>query len=239
MEKNKLTRFITKYALGSLVESVKWQSANGTLKTSFISDDKSVLGSVEFKDFNQPDFTVGVYDTSKLTKLLNVLGDDIEIGTLSIEDKIYAFRVKDTSTKLDYMLADLQVIPAVPDLKQTPEFDIKINLDNNFVNKFIKAKAALNDEPSFTVVKTGSNVQVYIGYTQNSSATNIAIDVDCDTELESFKPLSFSASYFKEILNANRESKTAILNISTQGLAHIQFESDDYVSDYYLVQTLS
>ena len=33
------------------------------------------------------------------------------------------------------------------------KFDIRINLDGNFVNKFIKAKTALNDETSFTIVK--------------------------------------------------------------------------------------
>jgi hypothetical protein len=239
MEKNKLTRFISKYALGSLVESVKWQASNGVLSTSFVSDDKSVLGNVQFKDFNQSDFVVGVYDTSKLSKLLNVLGDDIDISTLSIDGRIYAFRMKDSSTKLDYMLADLQVIPAVPDLKTLPAFDIVINLDNNFVTKFIKAKSALNDESSFTVVKNGDKAQIVLGYTTNSSSTNIAIDVDCATELDTFKPLSFSASYFKEILNANRESKNAVLNISTQGISHIHFESDEYVSDYYLVQVIN
>ena len=239
MEKNKLNRFISKYSLGSLVESVKWQVSNNTLTTSFVSDDKSVLGNVQMNTFNHSDFLVGVYDTSKLLKLLNVLGEDIEISPLTVHEKIYGFRMKDSSTKLDYMLADLQVIPSVPDLKVLPTFDIRITLDSNFVNKFIKAKTALNDETSFTIVKNSKNTQIVLGYTTNSSSTNIAIDVDCDTELDTFKPLSFSATYFKEILNSNRESKSSVLNISTQGLAHMHFESEEYVSDYYLVQILS
>ena len=40
MEKGKLNRFIGKYNLAGLVESVRWESTAGSLKTSFISDEK-------------------------------------------------------------------------------------------------------------------------------------------------------------------------------------------------------
>ena len=42
MEKQSLSRFVSKYNLSGLVESVKWESKDGSLTTSFISDDKSV-----------------------------------------------------------------------------------------------------------------------------------------------------------------------------------------------------
>ena len=44
MEKNRINRFVQKYNLG-LIESVKWDVEGTTLSTSFISDDKSVLGT--------------------------------------------------------------------------------------------------------------------------------------------------------------------------------------------------
>ena len=137
MEKQKLNRFVSKYNLAGLVESVKWESKNGSLNTSFISDDKSVLGSVSMKEFDNSDSSFGVYDTTKLTKMLSVLGDAVDFSISDIEGKAVSLKFKDGSTSVNYMLADLSVIPNVPDLKQLPNFDVEIKLDSNFISKFI------------------------------------------------------------------------------------------------------
>ena len=97
MEKQSLNRFVSKYNLAGLVESVKWESKDGSLTTSFISDDKSVLGSVTMKDFDSTDATFGVYDTTKLTKMLSVLGDDIEFSINDIDGKSVSLKFKDGS----------------------------------------------------------------------------------------------------------------------------------------------
>lgn len=234
MEKQKLSRFVSKYNLAGLVESVKWESKAGSLTTSFISDDKSVLGSVNMTGFDGTDSTLGVYDTTKLTKMLSVLGDGIEFSISDIDGKAVSLKFKDGSTAVNYMLADLSVIPNVPDLKQLPNFDIKIKLDSNFINKFIKAKGALADENNFTFVCKNGKPQIILGYS-NINTNRITIDVDADCT-EDVQPISFSATYLKEILVANREASDATLNISTQGLSHIHFEIDEYTSDYYLVE---
>ena len=103
MEKQSLNRFVSKYNLAGLVESVKWESKDGSLTTSFISDDKSVLGSVSMKDFDSTDATFGVYDTTKLTKMLSVLGDDIEFSINDIDGKSVSLKFKDGSTSVNYM----------------------------------------------------------------------------------------------------------------------------------------
>jgi len=139
MEKGKLSRFVQKYNLAGLVESVKWETKDNELTTAFISDDKSVLGRVTMKDFKFDDATFGVYDTSKLTKMLSVLGDAVEFEIADIDGKAVSLKFKDGSTSINYMLADLSVIPNVPDLKKLPDFNIKINLDENFITKFIRA----------------------------------------------------------------------------------------------------
>jgi len=237
MEKQKLNRFISKYNLAGLVESVKWQSSNNTLNTSFISDDKSVLGTVNMTGFDQNDLTFGVYDTTKLIKMLGVLGADIDFELSVVNDKVASAKFKDESTSINYMLADLSVIPTVPDLKQLPEFDVKLKLDQNFITKFIKAKGALAEVDNFTFLSKNNKHQIIIGY-ENINSNRISIDVECETTDE-VKPISFSAKYLKEILVANKEAKTATLNISTQGLAHIHFEVDEYTTDYFLVEVNS
>ena len=241
MEKQSLNRFVSKYNLAGLVESVKWESKEGSLTTSFISDDKSVLGSVTMNEFENSDSTFGVYDTSKLTKMLSVLGDDVDFSINDIDGKPVSLKFKDGSTSVNYMLADLSVIPNVPDLKQLPEFDTEIKLDSNFITKFIKAKGALADENNFTFTcgdgKVGSG-QIILGYS-NINTNRINIDVDCTCSKDKVEPISFSANFLKEILVANKEATDATLKISSQGLAHISFEVDNYESNYYLVEIQS
>jgi hypothetical protein len=237
MEKQTLNRFVSKYNLAGLVESVKWESKEGSLTTSFISDDKSVLGSVSMTDFDSISSDFGVYDTTKLTKMLSVLGDDVDFSIQDIEGKPVSLKFKDGSTSLNYMLADLSVIPNVPDLKQLPPFNVEIKLDSNFISKFIKAKGALQDENNFTFTCKDNKGTIVLGYS-NINTNRINIDVDCTCESD-VDPISFSATYLKEILVANKEATDATLQISSQGLAHISFSIDNYESNYYLVEIQS
>ena len=223
--------------MAGLVESVKWESKEGSLSTSFISDDKSVLGTVTLSDFGFDDSTFGVYDTTKLTKMLGVLSDDIDFDITKTDDKAISLKFKDGSTSVNYMLADLSVIPSVPDLKQLPEFNITINLDDVFINRFIRAKSALPDENNFTFTCKDNSGKIILGHSNiNTNRINIAVDCTCDGDVE---PISFSANFLKEILVANKEAKDATLKISSDGLAHISFEVDEFKSDYYLVQIQS
>jgi hypothetical protein len=237
MEKGKLSRFVQKYNLAGLVESVKWETKDNELTTAFISDDKSVLGRVTMKDFKFDDATFGVYDTSKLTKMLSVLGDSVEFEISDIDGKAVSLKFKDGSTSINYMLADLSVIPNVPDLKKLPDFNIKIKLDENFITKFIRAKTALADENNFTFVVKDGKAQIILGHS-NINTNRISIDVDGEI-VGDVNPISFSATYLKEILVANKDAKEATLNISSQGLSHIHFEVDEYTTDYYLVEIAS
>jgi len=237
MEKQQLNRFVSKYNLAGLVESVKWESKEGSLTTSFISDDKSVLGNVSMKEFDGSDATFGVYDTTKLTKMLSVLGNDVDFTIQDIDGKAVSLKFKDGSTSVNYMLADLSVIPNVPDLKQLPPFNVQIKLDSNFIAKFIKAKGALADENNFTFTCKDGKGQIVLGHS-NINTNRISIDVDCTCEGD-VEPISFSATYLKEILVANKEATDATLQISSQGLSHIHFEIDNYESNYFLVEIQS
>jgi len=237
MEKQQLNRFVSKYNLAGLVESVKWESKEGSLTTAFISDDKSVLGSVTMKEFEGTDTTFGVYDTTKLTKMLSVLGNDVDFSIQDIDGKAVSLKFKDGSTSVNYMLADLSVIPNVPDLKQLPEFNTEIKLDSNFISKFIRAKGALADENNFTFICKDGKAQIILGYSNiNTNRISIDVDASCEGDVDA---ISFSATYLKEILVANKEATDATLKISSQGLSHIHFEVDNYESNYYLVEIQS
>ena len=229
MEKSKFNGFVSRYNLGGEVESVMIKSEDSNLSVRMISDDKTLLGDVTVTDTDFPSGEFGIYTTSQLKGLLGVLD-----STIDVEEVTGALKFSDKGTKMQYMLAAPSVIPAVPDLKQLPNFNVEITLDDDFVSKFIKSKGALTDADTFTFTCKNNNGEIILGYSSiNSNRISISVDCTCDGDVE---PIAFSAKYLKEILNANRGSSTSSLKISSDGLAHLNFVEGDYTCNYYLVE---
>ena len=233
MQKTKLNKFIQKYNLGGNVNSVKWKSNGDTLTTSFVTPDKSLLGNVKVDKFQFEDAELGVYQTDQLKSLINVLGDDVSLDLMRFGDKVVSLKVKNGPVSVDYVLSDLSVISEPPQMKRIPEFGTKIKLDSNFISTFIKGKGALSDVDTFSIVKNGDSCDVVIGYSStNTNRVNIPTESEtCDIDT----PITFNANLFKEVLVANRECTSAVLEVSTEGLARVNFKVDDFDSTYYIV----
>jgi hypothetical protein len=235
MEKSRLMNFISKYHLNGLIQSVSWNS-NGSLSTRFISDDKSVVGEVTLNMFNGQKTILGVYNTDLLVKLLSVLGHEINFNVNLSGDKAYSLTLDDNSSTVNYMLADMAVIPPAPDLKQLPNFELTIKITKEFIDKFIKAKSALPEIEHFTIAKNPKTdkYQIVLGYS-NLNSNRISIDIEYEMTAE-IDPISFSAKYFREILASNKDLNGATLMVSSEGLAKAEFEIDGFESKYYLVK---
>ena len=233
MQKSKLDKFIQKYNLGGNVNSVKWKSNSDTLTTTFVTPDKSLLGTVKVDKFPFEDSEIGVYQTDQLKSLIGVLGDDVSLDLSKFGDKAVSLKVKNGPVSVDYVLSDLSVIADPPALKRLPEFGTQIKLDNNFINTFIKGKGALSDVDTFTVLNGKNGLEVVIGYSStNTNRVNIPVETT-SSNLE--KPISFNANLFKEVLVANKECTSAVLEVSNEGLARVNFKVDDYDSTYFVV----
>jgi len=229
MEKQKLDGFINRYNLGGEVESVMVKAEGSNVSVRMISDDKTLLGDVSVTGMEFPDGEYGIYTTSQLKSLLSVLD-----GSIDVEEVTGALKFSDKGTKMQYMLAAPSVIPAVPDLKALPKFNVTITLDDDFINKFIKSKGALADADTFTFTCKDNKGEIILGYSSiNSNRISIAVDCTCDGDVQ---PIQFSAKYLKAILVANKGSNTSSLKISSDGLAHLSFTEGDYTSNYYLVE---
>ena len=233
MQKSKLDKFIQKYNLGGNVNSVKWKASGDSMSTSFVTPDKSLLGSVKVDKFPFESAEIGVYQTDQLKSLINVLGDDVSLDLTKFGDKAVSLKVKNGPVSVDYVLSDLSVISDPPQMKRVPEFGTQIKLDRSFVDTFIKGKSALSDVDTFTLVKNGEGCDVVIGYSStNTNRVNIPVEcTSCDVET----PITFNANLFKEVLVANRECTSAVLEVSNEGLARVNFKVDDYDSTYYVV----
>jgi len=133
MQKAKLNRFIQKYNLGGNVNSVKWKSDGDKLSTTFVTPDKSLLGTVNVDKFQFEDVELGVYQTDLLKNLLGVLDDDLSLTLSRFGDKAVALKAKNGSVSVDYVLSDLSVIADPPELKRLPDFGTQIKLDSKFI----------------------------------------------------------------------------------------------------------
>jgi hypothetical protein len=232
MEKSRLINFIRKYHLNGLIQSVAWNS-NESLSTRFISDDKSLVGEVLMHEFSGTPSKMGIYNTDTLIKLINVLGNDINFNVRISQDTPLALILDDNSTTVNFLLADLSVIPTSPVMKQLPEFQLTIKITKEFTDKFIRATSALSDSKHFTVAKNqkSNKYQVVLGY---NDTNRIYLDTDCDASTD-IDPISFYANHLREIIVANKDANGGSISISSEGLARVDFQIDGFETRYFLV----
>ena len=220
--------------MGGNVNSVKWKAGTDKLTTSFVTPDKSLLGTVEVNNIQFENADIGVYQTDQLQKLLSVLGDDVNLSLTKAGDKAVSLKVKNGAISVDYVLSDLSVIPDPPALKRLPDFQTKVKLDSSFIDTFIKGKSALADVDMFTFVNDkAGKLNAVIGYSStNTNRVNIPVETETNGLTDA---VTFNANLFKEMLVANKECKSAVLEVSNEGLAKVNFKIDDYDSTYYIV----
>ena len=165
--------------------------------------------------------------------MLGAVGENIEINVQEAGGKNYAMKISEGSTKLTFMLADTTVIPAVPTINAEPDYRVSIDVNDEFITKFIKAKNALPDAKNFAVQVKGGKIIFVINYT-TINADNISFEMGA-TQVADMDPICFSADKLKEVLTANR-GDAGQLHVSPDGLARIDFAGTDFQSSYWLVQ---
>ena len=234
MNKQQLVGFINKYHLGGLVNSAIISFKDNTINTRVTSGDKSLLGMISMDKWPMEDGEFGVYNTEQLVKLLSVLDDDVNMEVTRAGDKCVSINVSDTSANFNYMLTDTTVISRPPVPEKLPQnFELKIDINQQFIKKFIDGSQALMETTTFTVVTKNDVASIVIGYsTVNTNRVTIPVPT---TEYKELDNISFNASSLTEILSANKECESAILEVSPDGIAKITFKIDNYKSTYYLV----
>ena len=235
MEKRKLTNFIEKYHLAGNANSVGLDVNDQTLSCEFITDDQNVVGRVTMEDFDIENVRLGVYNTSQLTKLLTALDDKIDVKVNRAEDAAFSINISDISTKVTFMLADMSVIRQVPQMKELPDFNVKIKLTKDFADKFIKSKNALPETENFAIESDALGTNMILNYS-TLNTNRITWPTIPEGEASELKATCFSANLFKEILVANKDAEKGYIEVSSAGLARVTFTGKDYTSIYYLVQ---
>tara|TARA_Y100000593_G_scaffold63960_1_gene118166 strand:+ start:1086 stop:1760 length:675 start_codon:yes stop_codon:yes gene_type:complete len=223
--------------LAGATTSVKWVAKDGKLETDFITDDQNVIGKIKAENLDFGNNELGVYATPQLVKMLSAVGDDLTISVKDVEGTAVSIDVNDKDIDMTFMLADLSVIRQVPDLKNTPDWNATIELTDDFINKFIKAKNALPESENFGVKCEEGNVDVIMNYSSiNTNRIKFNTSVENSTDMG---VICFSSSLLKEILQSNKGFESGELSVSEAGLAKVSFKLKNGEATYYLVQLQS
>ena len=233
MNKYSLSRFIDKYYLGGNCSSVVLKSDGENLSTRFITGDKNLLGELTMTGWKFDEADLGVYNTEQLVKLLSVLSENITMNLTKAGDKAVSLKISDSDSDVNYMLSDLSVISSPPNLKSIPDFEVKIKVEKSFMQKFVAGKSALTDTDNFTVLTNDDGVKIVIGYAEiNTNRVTLPVETESYDVIDN---VSFNANLFRDVLIVNKECESATLEVSSQGLARINFKIDEYDATYYLV----
>lgn len=243
MEKSRIETFIKKYHLNGTLDQVRWLSKNKTLSITAMTGDRKFMTQVVLDKFDAfDDVEIGVLETSMYIKMLNVVGGTVSFDLNRDTDnaaRVTSVVISDSKSESSVVAGDLDVIPESPKLRALPPADVEIKLSDDFISRFLKAKSALAEVDLFTLVmsKKRNRLEMVLGYSTSSNINRISLEVETiDDKNKITKPISFSAKNLKEIISANSECKDAVLKISEQGLAYVEFTSGDIVSKYYMIK---
>jgi hypothetical protein len=242
MKKAILLEFIRKHT--SVIEKCRWVSSaqDKTLKVNVVSDTKNLLCDVSLSNWDGiGDAEIGIGNMDKLKRELSgIYGDDITCVINKNDDnsRIISVDFLDGESVATITTSDLDMIPQSSRLKAAPTYNAEIIFDGEFIGRFLKAKAALPDVNTFTVMMNKKGVlELVVGYS-NINSSRFALKVRTNPGLDKVADkLHFRADYLKEVLGANTECDSSVLKISDAGICSIDFTSGDFACKYYLTAT--
>lgn len=243
MRKSDLNDFINKYYLGGILNSdgsyfpIPIQIQDKVAKVILKSTDGSTLVSVDM-NMDIPDSEIIISDTPELLAVLNAFEDEIEVQPKKVQQKYYnQLQITDSVINAKFALADPVGVIDRPQLKGTPESDCIIQLNKEFVDKFLKAKRALNKSTVFAIIpdKYTNQLDFVINYSQDHNVNSITVPFTTNVEFKNdFEPLFFNVNTFAAILNENTEYRNATIEISSIGMMVLKFKGEDYDCIYAL-----
>ena len=232
MLKTDFERFISKYNLSGACEIVKLVMANGMLTVNCLTERHHAFAKVSTTLIDLPDGEYTVIETAQLRSLLGVLRDEIKITVNQVNGIPMSLTFKDAGTKMVFALGDPIMLPKLPSFS-IGEKDLGFTIDKEFTTTFIRSATALPDVESFAVVATNAAINVVLGYAENYNTNQVAITVPHDDTHDS-PPWFYNTKTFREILMANRDAELGWFLIDGSGLAHVKFQTDGFLVDYYL-----
>jgi hypothetical protein len=238
VNKQVLQSFISKYYLNGLNPQVKWRIKDKTL-TVYAGDTGNVC-KIVLKEFDFEDADLGIFDTHKLNKLVNITYGDLIFETDKINQLHTKLKISDQSYNLSYTLADVLVLPKPVYYNEPSDFAIKLELSKENLIDLVKGKNALAESDKMLIQtlknEDGDPICEFVFGDQEGFSDKITYRMMGEiSELD--LELPFNSEAFKDILHVNKDSEFTTLNVDSKGMIKLNFENDQIVSEYYLVRT--
>lgn len=239
IDKLDLVSIISKYHLGGMIKSVRWNIKDGNLGIGYNSPSKEMIGSIEYKGFPLEDSTIAISDTSQLSKLVGITNGYLNLEYVKQNKLPTQLIIADNQYTLNYALADLMIYPEAGQLDFEPQYDIIAELDNESITAIVKAKQALVD--TNTVVIRSSPNDDGEDRLEMCFAGNIAFSNKVSfylNEIEMKTPdldEHYDSNMIKEIMYANKDMPQGKMSVSSEGIMNLEFEDEKIKSIYYIV----
>lgn len=242
--KTYLQSIISKYYMENLIDSTKWVIKDNQLTIDFISPNKNLVGKIVVDNFIFTDAEFGVYDTTKLNKLISITGKDIHLEAAKVGRKCTKLIISDNHFNVIYTLADTMLISKVPQVEE-PKYEIEAILENDDILAIIRAKTALVDtnvvyiQPYETI--DGKNQLEFVFGNNDEFSNKISYYISQISKNNSPQPykVSYDSEILKLVMNANKEISRGKLYLSLNGLMKLEFENNNIKSTYFLIQNES
>lgn len=237
IDKRKLVDSIEKYYLNGLTEAVKFNIKNNILHIPFSTTNRDVVGEVTFP-IELPNAEFGIFETSPLLKLLNILDTNLDIQyqeTFGIVEKLL---IEDNQYKMMFSVSDISLIPKTPNAIDV-NYQLTYAMEPDFVTRFVDCKKALgSDIKTFTLEPQNTSARIILG-DPSGYANKLEFSIPSVTEGMPFAPLLFPSDVLREILVANKNFDAAEMKVNEDGLMNLIFTEGDAVSQYFIMASLN
>lgn len=242
VEKNQIQSIISRYYLGGLIESTKWEIRNNHLSIDFMSPNKDMVGGLTCEDFPLEDCDLAIFNTSQLNKLLQITAGQILMTPLKTNKITTKLTFQDANFTVEYSLADVLMIQTPPTINEPPEWDVRAELEPNDVLSFTKAASAIptNELVTLKATKTidGRAVMEFIFGEKMEFSNKIEFMVDAFHNIEDGQKIPFNSTMLREIFHNNKGASKTSIHFTQEGLLKLDFEFDDFKmkTSYFVVR---
>jgi len=239
IEKLDLVSIISKYYLNGMIEAVRWEIQDGTVKIRFNAPSKEMIGEVEFSGFPLEDSTIAISNTTQLNKLIAITNGYLNLEYKKQHQLITKLIIADNQYTLDYSLADLMIVPATGKLTIDPNFTETAIVDNESIAAIVKAKQALADTDTVLIQPNPNDdgeprlELKFAGNIEHSNKVSFYLS-DVDLSEAEYKE-HYNSNMLKEIMYCNKDMVSGKMSIDLEGIMKLEFEGKNIKSTYYLV----
>jgi hypothetical protein len=242
IEKNHLQSIISRYYLGGLIESVKWEIQNNTLNIAFMSPNKDMIGELECNEFPIEDCELAIFNTTQLNKLLGVTSGQLLISPIKTNKVYTKLTLQDVSFTVEYSLADPLMIQSPGTINEPDKYDVSAVMEPNDVLAFTKAASAIPNNELVTLKATesihGNPILEFIFGEKMEFSNRITFTVEAQHSIIEGHKIPFNSNMLREIFHNNKGASSTSIKFTQEGLLKLEFDfkEENTKTTYFVVR---